>query len=185
MLMVTQEAPASPVRKWLLEREVEDVGGPESEKGHAEQQPWWRVVCLTGVDYFSTLGYIPGIAALAAGVLDGPGQGHEGRDGPGQGAVVGVGRDLGVDVDQLGDDVVVVAQDPGDGDRLAGGADLVPLGVELAERRLGGPEPGLEALAVGGEVGAPELAPEPLEGLVDGHPLGPARAGARAPGRTG
>src|SRR5215203_5737014 len=67
--MVTQEAPASPVRKWLLEREVEDVGGPEGEKGHAEQQPWWRVVCLTGVDYFSTLGYIPGIAALAAGVL--------------------------------------------------------------------------------------------------------------------
>jgi hypothetical protein len=67
--MVTQEAPASPVRKWLLEREVEDVGGPESEKSHGEQQPWWRVVCLTGVDYFSTLGYIPGIAALAAGVL--------------------------------------------------------------------------------------------------------------------
>jgi hypothetical protein len=33
-------------------------------------------------------------------------------------------------------------------------------------------EPVLEALAAGGEVGAPELAPEPLEGLVDGHPLG-------------
>jgi hypothetical protein len=67
--MVTTEAPTSPVRNWLLERQVEDVGGPESEKGRGEQQPWWRVVCLTGVDYFSTLGYIPGIAALAAGAL--------------------------------------------------------------------------------------------------------------------
>src|SRR3712207_1272271 len=67
--MIAREAPTSPVTRWLLEREVEDVSGPESEKGHGEQQPWWRVVCLTGVDYFSTLGYIPGIAALAVGTL--------------------------------------------------------------------------------------------------------------------
>jgi hypothetical protein len=54
------------IRRWLLQ----GLTVPEGPHGESEDtHAWWNVMCLTGVDYFSTLGYQPGIAFLAAGAL--------------------------------------------------------------------------------------------------------------------
>ena len=39
----------------LLAEAVEDVPGPQAKEGRSEQDSWWQVVCLAGVDYFSTV----------------------------------------------------------------------------------------------------------------------------------
>jgi hypothetical protein len=55
-----------PIGRWFTRGERLD------DKTHTEglqTHPWYKVLWLTGVDYFSTLGYQPGIALLAAGAI--------------------------------------------------------------------------------------------------------------------
>src|SRR5262249_58792640 len=63
--------PARPSKFWLARWLVGGSadGRRPGEATREEHHPWHRVIWLTGVDYFSTLGYQPGIALIAAGIL--------------------------------------------------------------------------------------------------------------------
>ena len=61
-LPVRTQPSNSRLARWLL-------SDPQGETHHEATHSWFQVLWLTGVDYFSTLGYQPGIALLAAGSL--------------------------------------------------------------------------------------------------------------------
>src|SRR5206468_12539328 len=58
-------APRTAIGRWLTAGERLT----EPQRAGEGPHPWYKVLWLTGVDYFSTLGYQPGIALLAAGAL--------------------------------------------------------------------------------------------------------------------
>ncbi len=54
-------------KSWFFEGQLKNKEG--LSPGHHKVHLWINTMCLTGVDLFSSLGYTPGIAALAAGAL--------------------------------------------------------------------------------------------------------------------
>src|SRR5215213_3001127 len=66
-MLATPTTRRGPFKRWFFEGTQTEAIGPHAKATHTAT--WWRVMCLTGVDYFSTLAYQPSIAFIAAGLL--------------------------------------------------------------------------------------------------------------------
>jgi hypothetical protein len=56
--MGSPKSPQERLKRWLLKIRTVEAAVPEAKEDRPDQHSWWQVVCLTGVDYFSTLGYM-------------------------------------------------------------------------------------------------------------------------------
>ena len=65
ILTSARHAERGPFQRWAYRGTRLDLDAGHGEHKHS----WYMVLWLTGVDYFSTLGYQPGIALLAAGAI--------------------------------------------------------------------------------------------------------------------